>query len=337
MKRIGYKSIENDAGKTVKASLPVIVSASRATDIPAFYGNWFKERLKKGFVQRLNPFSRAPEYVSFEQTRVFIFWSKNPKPFFKHLDYLDDAGYNYYFQFTLTDYPNNIEPNIPALEKRIDTFRELSERVGAGRVLWRFDPYVLGDSISVDDLLRKTEFIGNKLKDYTKKLIFSFIDIYAYKKVMRNLRSFGLREFNETQMRVLVLGLSELNRNFNFELLTCAEENKFEQYGIRANKCIDDELMVEEFSGDDALMKYLGLDGQLDLFSGSEERKTEYKKLKDPSARDACKCIWAKDIGQYETCIHGCVYCYAVNSGERAKENLAKHRRYNFVPERILL
>ena len=96
--------IKKSNGETGEAQAPVIISASRSTDIPAFYSDWFFQRLKEGYVRWKNPFNGFPLYVSFEKTQLFVFWSKNPKPMLKHLDILDKKGYNYYFQFTLNDY-----------------------------------------------------------------------------------------------------------------------------------------------------------------------------------------------------------------------------------------
>ena len=123
-------------GTKVAAQMPVIVSASRSTDIPAFYGDWFMERVKAGYVKWFNPFNGLPLYVGFQQARLVVFWSKNPKPMLAHLDELDKHIPNYYFQFTLNDYDaERIEPNVPQVAERVETFRQLSERLGCDRVI----------------------------------------------------------------------------------------------------------------------------------------------------------------------------------------------------------
>jgi hypothetical protein len=160
--------IKKSNGETVKAQAPVIVSASRSTDIPAFYSDWLINRIKEGYVKWKNPFNGVPLYISFEKVRLFLFWSKNHKPLLKHLDFLDEKSYNYYFQFTLNDYDSEkLEPNVPNVQSRIETFIKLSEKVGKEKVIWRFDPLILTDRIGVEELLRKTENIGNQLKNYT--------------------------------------------------------------------------------------------------------------------------------------------------------------------------
>ncbi|MDR1129422.1 MAG: DUF1848 domain-containing protein, partial [Prevotellaceae bacterium] len=249
-------------GKSVEAQVPVIISASRATDIPAFYSDWFFGRLKEGYVKWTNPFNRTPLYVSFQNTRLIVFWSKNFKPLIKHLDYLNDRGINYYFQFTLNDYDaEKLEPRVPDVQSRIETFIELSGKAGKEKVIWRFDPLILTDRTGVDELLRKVERTGNQLKNCTDKLVFSFADIKIYRKVRNSLRSSSIpyHEFNEQTMTEFAAGLQQLNRNWNFELASCAEQIPLERYGIAHNKCIDDDLIIRLFPHDKALMDFLGV------------------------------------------------------------------------------
>ena len=118
------EEIKISDGTKVLAQMPVIVSASRSTDIPAFYADWFMERLKAGYVKWFNPFNGLPLYVGFQQARLVVFWSKNPKPMLAHLDELDKLIPNYYFQFTHNDYDaERIEPRVPPLEERVETFK----------------------------------------------------------------------------------------------------------------------------------------------------------------------------------------------------------------------
>lgn len=172
----------------VKAMTPVILSASRSTDIPAYYGQWFMNRLRAGWCAWVNPFNRRPSYVSFRDVKAVVFWTKNPAPFLQHLDELDARGLHYYFQYTLNDYEREgFEPNVPALEKRIETFRRLSERIGPDRVVWRFDPIILSPGTGPRDILMRIWTIGKALRGLTKKLVVSFVDVGAYRKVQANL------------------------------------------------------------------------------------------------------------------------------------------------------
>lgn len=299
-------NIIDDNGEPVKAQAPVIISASRSTDIPTFYADWLIHRIEKGYVKWKNPFNGVNLYVAFENARLFVFWSKNPKPMLKYLNYLDDKNLNYYFQFTLNDYDNEkLEPRVPEVQSRIETFQQLSERIGKEKVIWRFDPLILTDKIGIDELLRKIESIGSQLKGYTQKLVFSFVDIKSYKKVERNLKKSSIlyEEFNERTMNEFAAGLQQLNENWHFKLATCAEQIPLEQYGIVHNKCIDDDLIVKLFSHDKALMDFIAV------------------KKKDKGQRQFCGCIASKDIGAYNTCPHLCEYCYANANKETVLKN----------------
>jgi len=318
-------------GSLCRFQNPIIVSASRSTDIPAFYSDWFINRLKEGYIKWINPFNGEPHRIYFDKTRLITFWSKNPKPMIEYLDHLDEKGINYYFQYTLNDYrKEKLEQGVPNLDNRIETFIELSEKIGKEKVIWRFDPYILTETSGVDELLKRTEYIGDKLKDYTDKLVFSFADIKDYKKVQNNLRrdSVPYMEFNERTMNEMATGLMQLNKKWKLEIGTCAEKIDLDKYGIVHNKCIDDDLMKQLFYKDAKLMAFLGYElKKADLFD-TEEKLVSLKSrnLKDKGQRIACGCIMSKDIGQYNTCPHECVYCYANTSVEMAKKNYKRHR-----------
>jgi DNA repair photolyase len=320
--------IITDNGEQVEAQVPIIISASRSTDIPAFYAKWFINRLKAGYCIWYNPFNQQPMYVAFKNAKAVVFWSKNPKPLIPYLHELDERGIHYYFQFTLNDYDQEqLEPNVPSVEKRIETFKELSNKIGKEKVIWRFDPLILTNKIGVDELLRKVENIGNQLKGYTEKLVFSFADIgNIYKKVENNLKRLHInyQEFTPQTMNEFVNGLCELNKNWNFALATCAEEINLEQYGIEHNRCIDGELMKRIFAKDEDFVYYLsyGKFPEKDSLFPVEPPKKEAN-LKDKGQRKICGCMISKDIGMYNTCSHFCVYCYA-NTSKEAVEKTRK-------------
>jgi hypothetical protein len=151
-----------------EAVAPEIISASRSTDIPAFYTDWLLNRLNAGYVKWTNPFNQQAQYVSFDRARVFVFWSKNPEPLLRRLDEIDRRGLAYYFQFTVNDYEREkLEPAVPPLSGRLSTFRELSERVGRERALWRFDPLILAGDLTVEELLNRIRVVGDNLARYT--------------------------------------------------------------------------------------------------------------------------------------------------------------------------
>lgn len=310
-------NMASDAGKLIKTMFPVIVSASRSTDIPAFYSDWFLERVKSGYSVWINPFNQEHYRVSFEDTRMIVFWSKNPKPLLRRLDEIEALGYRqYYFQFTLNDYvAEGLEPNVPNVEERIDTFRRLVDRIGKERVIWRFDPLLLTDKISIDVLLDRIAKIGRQLKGYTEKLVFSFIDIASYRKVQKNLAGLNCRELSKEDQISFAQGLSQLNMELSLELSTCAEQVDLSAYGIKHNKCVDDELMMRLFHDDAALMDFIG--AEYDMLDGWQIKKSK----KDKGQRKACGCIVSKDIGMYNTCPHLCRYCYANFSDELVMKN----------------
>ena len=321
------EKIKLDNNTTVDAQAPIIISASRSTDIPTFYSDWFVSRWEAGYIKWTNPFNGQPLYVSFKNTRLVVFWTKNPRPMFKHLDYLDKSIPNYYFQFSLNDYDKEkYEAKVPSVESRIKTFKELSQRLGKKRVVWRYDPLILTKDIDVNELLRRVKNIGNQIHEYTEKLVFSFVDIDIYRKVENNLKKEDVPyiEWTTQNMEEFAKGISQINKDWGLQLGTCSEKIDLDKYGIVHNKCIDDDLMIDLFSHDSQLMDFLGVEiKQPDLFSDGEIIKT--RNLKDKGQREDCGCIMAKDIGQYNTCPHECNYCYANASKEIAKKNYQRY------------
>lgn len=316
------------SGNPVNIAQPVIISASRSTDIPAFYSDWLISRIKAGYVKWKNPFSGEFTNVSFEQARLFVFWTKNPAPMLENLAFFDNNGLSYYFQYTLNDYEHeNWESALPCLEDRIETFIGLSERIGKEKLIWRFDPIILSDKLDQDEILRRIERIGQRLHQHTERLVFSFIDIENYRKVKQNLCFIPdrLHEIDVQTMEYLAKGISQLNAGWGLKIGTCAEKIDLEQYGIEHNRCIDDRLIIRLFSHDEELMAYLGYttNDQTD-FLADQNSEYSYMKIKDKGQRKACGCIKSKDIGQYNTCPHGCVYCYANTDHETALKNWKK-------------
>ena len=334
--------ITTDSGEIVEAIIPVIISASRSTDIPAFYAKWFINRLEKGYCVWYNPFNRQKMYVSFKQCKVVVFWTKNPKPIIPYLEKLDKRGIHYHFQVTLNDYEREgFEPNVPSLEERIETFKQLSNRIGKEKVIWRFDPLIVTKELTPRKLLNRIYHIGNALKGYTEKLVFSFVDIKDYRKVQNNLVKETIFfdkecvedfELNGIQKQEIVEGLSKLREHWktegwNIEIATCAEDVDLHEYDIHPNRCIDGELMKRIFSDDKELVYYLhtGKLPEKDIFGSIPELPLKDKNLKDKGQRKVCGCMVSKDIGMYNTCRHFCVYCYANTNKKCVLDNKAKH------------
>lgn len=340
-------------GAEVEAFAPVVLSVSRATDIPAFYSEWFFNRLEEGYCKWRNPFNGVENYVSFEKVRFIVFWSKNPTPLIPYLERLKRRGINCYVQYTLNDYEaEGLEPCVPAIKQRVKTFIQLAEILGPHGVVWRFDPMILTDNIGISELLQKVSSIADSLQGYTDTLVFSFADIAGYRKVGRNLTSHGIHYegWTETKMREFASCLSQLNKEcgWNLKLRTCAERIDLSEFGIEHNRCIDDERIACIAHQDGLLMTELGLQIQepsLSLYGDNEmlpsgaitisggKYAKRIAKRKDSGQRQLCGCIKSKDIGQYDTCPHGCLYCYANTSPESADRN---HSRHNPDSETII-
>ena len=300
--------IRNEQGVDVEAIAPVIVSASRATDIPAFYADWFFNRLDKGYASWRNPFNGKDSYVSFANTRFVVFWSKNPKPLIPYLPILQEKGIGFYIQFTLNDYDaEQLEPGVPRLAERIDTFKRIVDEYGVGSVVWRFDPLILTEKISPELLLHRISAIAEQLNGYTEKLVFSFADIACYRSVARNLRAAGInyKEWDTETMLSFARRLADMR--LLFRLATCAEAVDLEEFGIEHNRCIDPGLIARRSPDDVELKSFL------------------QRAKPDSGQRKLCGCILSKDIGAYNTCPHLCRYCYANYSPQTVMNNFRTH------------
>lgn len=334
--------ITTDSGETVEAYAPVIISASRSTDIPAFYAKWLFNRLAIGYCTWYNPFNQQKLYISFKNCRVIVFWTKNPAPILPYLHILKEYGIHYYFQVTLNDYTKEgLEPNVPLVDERIETFKKLSSMIGKERVIWRFDPLIITKDISVRELLRRIWNIGNRLKGYTSKFVFSFVDIKTYRKVQNNLiketdlfskNDIEKSEASQQQKEEFAQGLQRIKQiwfeqGWDVDLATCAEDIDLDAYGIEHNRCIDGELMKKIFAEDEELVYYLHTLKwpEKDIFGNIPPIPIKEKNIKDPGQRKICGCMVSKDIGMYNTCRHLCVYCYANSSKDAVIKNAHLH------------
>ena len=347
--------ITKEDGTNVEAQDPMIISASRSTDIPAFYSDWFFHRLNVGYSAWINPFNKEKSYISYNKCKFIVFWSKNPKPLIPHLDELKERGIGCYIQYTLNDYENDgLEKGVPSLEERIETFKALVDKLGKGNVIWRFDPLILTDEITITTLLEKIKKVGDKLLGYADKLVFSFADILTYKKVQGNLTANGIKyqEWDEESQVKFAAALAELNKfsQWNYKLATCGEKADLSEFGIEHNKCIDDELITKISYNDKELMDFLGIRIKFvdDYLFGEEALPDDAiiingdyygvrtKSNKDNGQRALCGCIVSKDIGQYNTCAHMCEYCYANSDKDVAKENYHKFIENGGLGETII-
>ena len=245
--------------------------------------------------------------MSFDNTKFIVFWSKNPAPLLPFLPILKQKGIGCYIQYTLNDYETEgLEPNVTSLFGRIETFKRLVDELGFGSVVWRFDPLILTDRISAEDLLHKISNIAHELCGYAEKLVFSFADISLYRKVGRNLSEAGINHHEWTENEMVEFSRKLAKMNLNLELATCAEKIDLSEFGISQNRCIDPELICRLSPEIEPLIRNI---------------KT------DKGQRTLCGCITSKDIGAYNTCPHGCAYCYANTSPVSARQNYIRHQQ----------
>jgi len=277
----------------------MIISASRRTDIPSQFPDWFFNRITAGFALVRNPFDRcqvSKVLLSPDVVDAIVFWTKNPAPMLARLGELKD--YMHYFQFTITPYGSDAEPNLPSKEDEIlPTFKRLSDAIGPDRVIWRYDPILLNHKYTLDFHIGTFGKIANELRGYTKRSTISFIDV-GYRMVKRNMRE--LKSIPpETQIE-LASKLAEIARNNGMAIDTCAEKIDLQHFGVEHARCIDDKL----------LERLLGRNLHLG---------------KDKTQRTECECVTSVDIGAYDTCKNGCLYCYANLRRNSLGDNAAEH------------
>lgn len=287
----------------------MILSASRRTDIPAFYSEWFYNRLKEKFVYVRNPMnihqvSKIP--LTPENIDCIVFWTKDSEPIHKYLPMIDDMGYKYYFQFTITPYDKDMESDIRDKKAIIDTFTALSEKIGKEKVILRYDPIFTTDKgkYTLEFHTRAFERLCGKLHNMTDRVVISFLD--GYRKISKNVKEFHIQEPDESLMNDIAENFSAITRKYGLSLETCAEKIDLLKFGINHSKCIDGEL-IEKIIG--CKLARTNKNG---------------KELKD-GERAFCGCMKCIDIGQYDTCIHGCSYCYATVNKNKAIENNGIH------------
>jgi len=275
----------------------MIISASRRTDIPAHYADWFFRRLEEGYALVRNPMNpRQVSRVNLSPEAVdgIVLWTKNPAPMLDRLESLEP--YAYYFQFTLNAYGEDIEPGVPSLAARIDIFRALSDAVGRQRVVWRYDPVLLSPAYTVDHHLRGFERIARSLAGYAEKCVISFLDFYP--KIAAASRTLGFIPVSDEQLRRVAGKLAPIAFSYGFAVDACAEPADLSDLGIGRARCVDDRLLCR--------------------IAGRPVTAP-----KDKNQRPACNCAASVDIGAYDTCPHGCRYCYA----SRSARTVAERRR----------
>ncbi len=278
----------------------MIISASRRTDIPAFYSEWMENRLKEGYVLTRNP--RNPHQISRislapEEVDGIVFWTKNPAPMLDRLSILKD--YPYYFQFTLTPYGKDVEPGLPDKDRiMIPVFQELACRAGKERVIWRYDPIFFSRVHTPEWHLRRFHEMAARLSGYTEECVISFLDYY--RNTEKQMQGLGLMELSSEERTVFLRKLAQAAAGYGLRLKACAEDPAFGALGILPSSCVDAGRLER-------------IRGSLENAGSSPERagRCPVPASRDRNQRPLCGCAASVDIGVYNTCANGCRYCYA--------------------------
>ena len=279
---------------------PMILSASRRTDIPAYYSDWFCKRVRAGYLCVRNPMNaHQVSRVSLDPAVVdcIVFWTKNPAPMLERLEEL--AAYQYYFQVTLTGYGRDVEGNVPDKhEVLLPAFKQLAAAIGPERVIWRYDPILFNERYTPEYHLRAVRSIAQELEGRTEKCVISFVDTYA--KNRKNMERLHARELPQAELEEFAGRLASITREHGMVTASCAEKIDLAACGIEHNACIDGAL-IERLLGCRLAVK------------------------KDPSQRIECGCMASVEVGAYNTCRHACTYCYANYSADAVARSCAAY------------
>lgn len=296
-----------------------VISASRRTDIPAFYAEWFMNRVRAGFCHWINPYANQVYRVAItpEDCPAFVFWTRNPRPLMAHLPELDARGFKYYFLYTITGYPRVIESHRPDLEASIATFQELSDRIGPDFVTWRYDPVVVSSATPLTYHVSYFADLARRLAGYTRKCVYSFLDVYN--KTERNLAALTAQKGitfdppSREQRHNLLRTMVDITRANRMQLQSCCMDDFQNIDGIEQSHCVSLKTL-QKLTADSGMT------------------------LKAKPTRKFCGCVASVDIGSYDTCLFGCAYCYATNSRQLALANQEAHDPNDSIllrPERL--
>jgi hypothetical protein len=283
----------------------VIISASYKTDIPAFFGEWFRNRLAAGFCRMVNPFNANHHYkVSLAQGDVdgFIFWTKNVGPFLPVLDGVAERGTPFIVQYTINGYPRALESRVVNANRSVEHMHELAARHGPKVPVWRYDTIIFSTLTDADFHRRNFERLAKNLEGSTDEVVVSFMQLY--KKTERNLNAAGSehgfewRDPPSEEKLELLRDLSAMARSFSMTLTMCSQP-EFLLPEVGEARCVDAKRLVDVG----------GRDFRAKLGGGRKE----------------CGCFTSKDIGDYDTCPHGCIYCYAVRDRKLALTRFREH------------
>ncbi len=281
-----------------------IISVSRRTDIPAFYGDWFMRRLEEGFAGVVNPFGGKRYLVSLkpEDVACFVFWSKNFAPFMDNLERIESLGYKFYFNYTVTSLPGLFESGVDK-QTATEALKRLSKRYSPRHINWRFDPIVISGVCDRDFYISSFEQLASEFEGLVERCYISFVT--EYNKVRRN--------FEELE-RTTNVGITSSSENFKIELANELAEIAA-RHGMQMFSCCGDYLLNGK------ILKAHCIDGDIieKLFFPQDFRH------RAKGTRKECGCAESSDIGTYDTCPHGCIYCYANMNKQKARQAFESH------------
>ncbi len=276
----------------------MIINTGSRTDIPAYYSQWFYQRISEGYVLVRNPY--YPQQVlhyrlSPDVVDMLVFCSKNPIPMLNRINEL--ADFRQFWFVTITPYGRDIEPNVPSKHKIIEALIKLSEITGIRSVSWRYDPIFINERYTVDYHIKAFEAMAKILSGYVDHCVISFIDLYE--KTKRNFP--GVHEVTREEQHEIGRRFAEIGRKYGILIRTCCEGTELEKYGVDVSGCMTKEVF-------ERAMGYI-----LEVPAGRQ------------AAREGCRCLLGNDIGMYNTCGHACVYCYANYDRKTVLENMRRH------------
>lgn len=274
----------------------MILNTGNRTDIPAFYSKWFLNRIREGFVYTRSPYDpgHLTEYIlDPELVDIICFCSKNPAPLVPHLG--DLASFPQYWQLTITPYGRDIEPYVPPKDQVMETFKAISKTVGPQSIAWRYDPIFLTPKYNLKFHRSAFKEMARTLRGATDTVIISFVDLYE--KTRRNFP--GVRAVSEDDRLKIGQQFSQIAHDNGMKIKTCLEGDDLARFGIDTSGCMTRQV----------LERSLG------------------EELNAPvtQARKGCTCMLGNDIGLYNTCGHGCLYCYANYDRASVVRNMRNH------------
>ncbi len=298
----------------------MIISASYKTDIPTFYGEWFMKRLRAGFCGMVNPYGRQIYGVDLSREAVdgIVFWTKNIGPFLGSLAEVKDRGYPFVVQHTITGYPRELEARVVNAEKTVGYLRKVADTYGKETVVWRYDPILISTKTDFEWHRKNFEQLAKGLAGATDEVVVSFAQ--TYRKTKRNIdqasknADFGWRhseDIEDEELKGLLREVAAIAKSYGMQLKMCSQKKFLVPGLIEEAKCVDKECL-EKVAG------------------------YEFNEIKEKGNRKECGCFTSRDIGEYDTCPHGCVYCYAVLSREKALDRYKRHdpeSMFLFQPE----